>query len=72
QVIVRAKTYARKRKTSLSKLIEAYLKHLTTPSDASHEETTPLVKSLSGVTKGFKSSEEKSAYKKHIIKKYSR
>jgi hypothetical protein len=47
-VITRAKTYAKKRKTSLSKMIESYLDSVTKP-DSKKVKITPLVKSLSGV-----------------------
>ena len=47
-VIARAKKYAKKRNTSLSKMIEAYLDSITQPGDSGIE-TTPLVESLSGV-----------------------
>jgi hypothetical protein len=47
-VIARAKRYAKKRNTSLSKMIEAYLDSITQPGDSGIE-ITPLVKGLSGV-----------------------
>ena len=47
-VIARAKKYAKKRNTSLSKMIEAYLDSITQPGDSGIE-TTPLVEGLSGV-----------------------
>jgi hypothetical protein len=49
QVIEKAKLYARKKNTSLSKLIESYLELLTTANNSESEEVSPLVKSLSGV-----------------------
>lgn len=71
QVIERAKDYARKKNTSLSKLIESYLELLTTSGKTDPEEVTPLVKSLSGVIKPSKI-DPKKEYKKHLIKKYTR
>ena len=47
-VIARAKRYAKKRNTSLSKMIEFYLNSIT-KEGASDIEITPLVKGLSGV-----------------------
>lgn len=46
-IIERAKSYAHSNNISVSKLIEAYLKSLTTKSN--DIEITPLVESLSGV-----------------------
>jgi hypothetical protein len=71
QVIERAKTYARKKNTSLSKLIESYLELLTTSGKNDPEEVTPLVKSLSGIIKPSKI-DHKKEYRKHLLKKYSK
>jgi len=65
-IIEQAKTYAKKKNTSLSKLIESYLGLLVEPKDS--QEVTPLVKSLSGVVdlpKNFN-------YKKHLLNKYTK
>lgn len=72
QVIEKAKTYARKKNTSLSKLIETYLQFLTSNNKNEEEETTPLVKSLSGILNDTKSLDYKESYKKHLSKKYSK
>lgn len=48
QTIEKAKKYAKMNKTSLSRIIEAYLENLTRQEDQS-QEITPLVKSLSGI-----------------------
>jgi hypothetical protein len=69
-VIERAKTYAKKKNTSLSKLIETYLGFLVEPSE--ENEVTPLVKSLSGIVTLPKGFDTKKSYKNHILKKYSR
>jgi len=69
-VIERAKTYAKKKNTSLSKLIETYLGFLVEPSE--ENEVTPLVKSLSGVVNLPKDYDYKKSYKGHIMKKYSK
>ena len=70
QVIEQAKIYARKKNTSLSKLIEGYLQFLTADETADND-VSPLVKSLSGVVKISEDENYKDSYKKHLNKKYS-
>lgn len=72
QVIEQAKTYARKRNTSLSKLIESYLELLTSQANTSGDDITPLVKSLSDGSDLDKKIDYRKEYKKHILKKYSK
>ena len=72
QVIEKAKVYARKKNTSLSKLVEAYFEFLTSSGPSASDEITPLVKSLSGVIKPSKLSNNKEAYRKHLTKKYTK
>ena len=69
-IIEQAKTYAKKKNTSLSKLIESYLGLLIDPNEK--QEVTPLVKSLSGVIDLPKDFDHKTNYRKHIINKYSK
>lgn len=69
-IIEQAKTYAKKKNTSLSKLIESYLGLLIDPNE--QQEVTPLVKSLSGVLDLPKDFDNKTNYRKHIINKYSK
>lgn len=69
-VIEQAKSYAKKKNTSLSKLIESYLGLLVDPHDS--QEVTPLVKSLSGVIDLPKNFDYKKDYKKHISNKYGK
>jgi hypothetical protein len=69
-VIEQAKTYAKKKNTSLSKLIESYLGLLVEPQGA--QEVTPLVKSLSGVVNLPKNFDYKKEYKKHLSNKYAK
>lgn len=71
QVIERAKIYARKKNTSLSKLIESYLEILTASGKNDPDEVTPLVKSLSGILSSSKTDPKKD-YRSHLIKKYSK
>lgn len=47
-IIGRAKDYARRNNTSLSKMIEAYLESLTS-TNSNKQTITPLVQSLSGI-----------------------
>ncbi|HRG68138.1 MAG: hypothetical protein JNL65_03080 [Saprospiraceae bacterium] len=60
KVIEKAKSYARKRITSLSKLIEFYLEHITNNYRTQQVEIAPKVKSLSGILIKNKSSDLKS------------
>ena len=69
-IIEKAKNYAKKKNTSLSKLIESYLGKLVTPNDTN--EVTPLVKSLSGVIDLPKNFDTKKEYKKHLSNKYTK
>lgn len=69
EIIEKAKDYAKLRKTSLSKLIESYLKHIThEPREA--EKITPIVKSLSGIIDIPKDFDHKKAYTDHLMSKY--
>jgi hypothetical protein len=70
EIIEQAKTYARKKNTSLSKLIESYLSLLVDPNEK--QEVTPLVKSLSGVIDLPKDFDHKTNYKKHVVNKYAK
>lgn len=69
-IIEQAKTYAKKKNTSLSKLIESYLGLLVEPKDT--QEITPLVKSLSGIVNIPKNADYKKDYKKHLLNKYTK
>lgn len=69
-IIEQAKTYAKKKNTSLSKLIESYLDLLVNPQD--NQEVTPLVKSLSGVVNLPKNFDYKKSYKNHLADKYTK
>lgn len=69
-IIEQAKSYAKKKNTSLSKLIESYLGLLVEPKD--NQEVTPLVKSLSGVVNLPKNTDVKKEYKKHLLNKYAK
>ncbi|MEO5945341.1 MAG: DUF6364 family protein [Chitinophagaceae bacterium] len=64
----RAKKYARKKKTSLSKLVENQLAKLT--GDNSTEEISPLVKGLSGVVSEKAGTISPNGYAGFLKKKY--
>ena len=71
RVIEKAKVYARKKNTSLSKLVEGYLQLLTNKgSEDPH--VTPLVKSLSGVLNEAQLRDYEGKYKGHLRKKYGK
>ena len=70
-VIDRAKKYAAKNNTSLSRMIEKYLDHITS-TNKNTEEVSQLVKSLSGVIKLPNNYDESKEYKKHLSSKYSK
>jgi hypothetical protein len=67
-VTERAKKYAHKKRTSLSKLVENQLDKLTAVEKS--DDITPLVKSLSGVISSKKIGTEKSEYAQYLKKKY--
>ena len=68
-VIQRAKNWARKNKTSLSKMIESYLNSLTIQKSKDIE-ITPLVESLSGIIELPENYDYKKEYTDHISEKY--
>lgn len=68
-VIDRAKQYAHKQNTSLSKIIESYLDYLT-KSEKKETEITPLVKSLSGVIDLKEDYDYKEDYAEYLSNKY--
>ena len=69
EVISRAKKYAKKRRTSLSKMIESYLDSVT-KSNSKKIRITPLVKSLSGVIKLPEKFDYKKERSDYLSKKY--
>jgi hypothetical protein len=69
-IIKQAKLYAKKKNTSLSKLIESYLGLLVDPEEG--REVTPLVKSLSGVVNLPGRTDYKKIYRKHLQSKYTK
>lgn len=68
EVIEKAKKYAKQNKTSLSRMIENYLKSITGTAPKAVE-ITPLVESLSGVI-NLKESDYKKSYTDYLSDKY--
>ena len=68
-VIEKAKDYAKRQKTSLSRLIENYLLDIT-DEEATQEKITPLVRSLSGIIDLPKDYDHKKDYTDYLAKKY--
>jgi hypothetical protein len=69
KTIEQAKKYARKKNTSLSKLIENFLAKVTA-SDREEIMISPLVKSLSGIIKVKDTTDNKRGYVDHLAEKY--
>ena len=70
-VIEKARTYAKKNKTSLSKMIEAYFDSLTNREMNENEiQITPLVESLCGVIELPKDFDYKDSKAKYLFEKY--
>lgn len=68
-VIEKAKDYAKRQKTSLSRLIENYLLDITEEEDV-QEKITPLVRSLSGIIDLPNDYDHKKDYADYLAKKY--
>ena len=68
-IIEKAKDYAKSQKTSLSKLIEAYLQKITSMSKED-QKITPLVKSLSGIIDLPADFDHKKEYAEFLTGKY--
>jgi macrodomain Ter protein organizer (MatP/YcbG family) len=68
-VIEKAKDYAKRQKTSLSRLIENYLLDVTDEENA-QEKITPLVRSLSGIIDLPNDYDHKKDYTDYLAKKY--
>lgn len=70
-VIEKAKRYAKRNKTSLSKMIESYFASLTSQgANGSEIEITQLVESLTGVIQLPDDFDYKKARAKHLSEKY--
>lgn len=67
-VIDKAKRLSKKRNTSLSRIIESYLRALVSSTES--PEVSELVKSISGISNKNVTQSEKTIYKKHLANKY--
>jgi len=54
QVVERAKRYASRRATSVSRLVEVYLDALARPTDLPDQDVPPVTRRLRGILKGAK------------------
>ena len=68
EVVQKAKAYVKTRRTSLSKMVNDYLKILQTKESSESEQKAPLTRSLRGVLRGERLSEE--AYRQYLEEKY--
>ena len=69
-VIIKAKSYARSKKSSLSNIIENYLKAVIKEDKTENIETTSIVKSLQGSFKAPKNFDYKEELSKRIAEKH--
>ena len=69
-IIIKAKNYARNKKSSLSRLIENYLKSVIKEDIIELKETTSIVKSLQGSFKAPKDFDYKTELSKRLSEKY--
>lgn len=69
KVIIEAKLYAKAHKTSISAIVENYLKSISSPT-IKKQKITPLVKSLSGIIKADKVDNYKKDYADFLSAKY--
>ena len=69
-VIEKAKEYASAKKTSLSRMIEAYLQSLTSENETSRFEISPFVKSIATGVEIPTDLEHKKEYSEHLLEKY--
>ena len=67
-VVKRAKRYAAKRGTSVSRLVEQYLDLVSRPAPGEEEELTPLLKRLRAEMKGV--SVDVADYHRYLERKY--
>jgi len=69
-IIEQAKLYAKSNDISLSRLIESYLKSLTTEKDTNDLEISPFVKSISTGINMPTDIDYKKEYTDHLMQKY--
>lgn len=69
EIVARAKDFARSHDTSLSRLVESFLRRLNVADDRVSSKDTPIVSQLRGLGHP---SEGLAEYHRHIEKKYGR
>jgi hypothetical protein len=67
-VVARAKRYAERQGTSVSRLVETYLDALARPGVADEDELPPITRRLSGILRGAKVGRKE--YLDHLERKY--
>ena len=70
-VVSKAKTYAKQKNISLSKIVEHYLNNLAEES-AEPDKVSPWVKDLVAVKKPVSDFDHKEMYRDHMVDKYSK
>ena len=70
RIIEKAKEYASSKKTSLSRIVEAYLQSLTSENDTSEFEISPFVKSITTGTEIPTDLDYKKEYSDYLMEKY--
>jgi hypothetical protein len=71
EVIEKAKLYASERNMSLSRIVEFYLKSLTSESETSGPEISEFVRSMASGIKIPQDYDYKSEYTHHVIRKHT-
>ena len=69
EVVVRAKDFARSHDTSLSRLVESFLRRLNVTGDRVSSKDAPIVSQLRGLGRP---SGGRTEYRRHVEKKYGR
>jgi hypothetical protein len=66
KVVVRAKRYAARRKTSVSRLVEEYLDLVSRSRSEAEEEDPPVLRLMRGVARGV----DPEDYGRYLVRKY--
>jgi hypothetical protein len=66
RVIVRAKRYAARRKTSVSKLVEQYLDLVSRPGTENRDEDPPVLRLMRGAARGV----DPESYGRYLVRKH--
>jgi hypothetical protein len=70
ETITHAKRFAKRNKTSISALVENYLRHLIEAKYGHDNTVTPMVKELTGIIKLPNESDHKKEYEEYLAEKY--